>query len=121
VHRGEHCFVMLNAYPYASGHVMVAPYAHVASLSDLDDAQLLDLMRLTQRSLAALGAVYSPDGFNVGVNLGNVAGAGVEHHVHQHVVPRWAADNNFMAVTGDTRVLPQALEDSWNEMREAWN
>ena len=116
VARGEHCFVMLNAYPYNNGHVMVAPYAHVPSIEQLDDAGLLDLMHLTRRSLAAIRESYSPEGFNMGVNQGKVAGAGVEDHVHLHVVPRWAADTNFMPVIGNTRVLPQSLEDSYTTL-----
>jgi ATP adenylyltransferase len=120
VHRGERCFLILNAYPYNSGHLMVAPYRHAGSLEDLDEAELLELMTLTRRALAALRAAYRPDGFNLGVNLGEVAGAGFADHVHLHVVPRWSADANFMAVTGDTRVLPQALEDSWRELVRAF-
>ena len=112
VARGEHCVVMLNAYPYNNGHVMVSPYAHLPTIEELDDPTLLELMHLTRRSLEAIGEAYSPEGFNIGINHGKVAGAGVEGHVHQHVVPRWAADTNFMPVIGDTRVLPQSLEDS---------
>jgi ATP adenylyltransferase len=116
VTRGERCFVMLNAYPYNNGHVMVAPYEHLATIEDLDDDTLLDLMHLTQRSLQAIGEAYSPDGFNLGVNQGAVAGAGVADHVHLHVVPRWGADTNFMPVIGSTRVLPQSLDDSWETL-----
>jgi ATP adenylyltransferase len=116
--RGETCFVMLNAFPYNSGHLMVSPRRHVASLEALDGDELLELMTLTQRSLSALGETYGPDGFNLGVNEGEIAGAGFADHVHMHVVPRWAADNNFMAVTGDTRVLPQSLDDSYAALRE---
>jgi ATP adenylyltransferase len=113
LHRGERCFVMLNAYPYTSGHLMVSPDEHVDSLEALDGDTLLELMTLTQRSLAALRDAYSPEGFNLGVNQGKVAGAGVEDHVHLHVVPRWAGDTNFMPVVGGVRVLPQSLEDSY--------
>ena len=116
VTRGERCFVMLNAYPYNNGHVMVAPFEHLATIEDLDDDTLLDLMHLTQRSLQAIGEAYSPDGFNLGVNQGAVAGAGVADHVHLHVVPRWGADTNFMPVIGSTRVLPQSLDDSWEAL-----
>jgi ATP adenylyltransferase len=116
VTRGEHCFVMLNAYPYNNGHVMVAPYEHVPTIEDLDDDALLDLMHLSQRSLQAIREAYSPDGFNLGVNQGAVAGAGVADHVHLHVVPRWGADTNFMPVIGSTRVLPQSLDDSWETL-----
>jgi ATP adenylyltransferase len=113
LHRGERCFVMLNAYPYTSGHVMVAPNEHVDSLEPLDADTLLELMTLTQRSLAAIREVYGPEGFNLGVNQGKIAGAGIEDHVHLHVVPRWAGDTNFMPVVGGARVLPQSLEDSY--------
>jgi ATP adenylyltransferase len=120
VHRGEHSFVLLNAYPYANGHLMVAPYAHVSSIEELDEPALLELMTLTRRSLGVLREVYSPEGFNIGINQGKIAGAGFDDHVHQHVVPRWGADNNFMPVIGDTRVLPQSLDDSWNQISEAF-
>ena len=120
VFRGERCFVMLNAYPYNNGHLMVAPYRHVPSLENLDERELLEAMTLTQRALAALRDAYLPDGFNVGANLGEIAGAGFASHVHLHVVPRWAADNNFMPVIGDTRVLPQSLRDSYTALREAF-
>jgi ATP adenylyltransferase len=119
VARGEHCFAMLNAYPYNNGHLMVAPYEHVPSVEELADPPLLELMTLTQRTLAALRAVYGPEGFNIGINEGKVAGAGVEGHVHQHVVPRWGADTNFMPVIGDTRVLPQSLAESWAAISRA--
>ena len=116
VHRGEHCFVILNAYPYNNGHVMVAPYAHEPSIERLDEPALLELMTLAKRSLGILRDEYAPEGFNLGINQGKVAGAGVEDHVHLHVVPRWGADTNFMPVIGDTRVLPQVLSDSWKAL-----
>jgi ATP adenylyltransferase len=120
--RGERCFVMLNAFPYNSGHVMVSPLRHVASIENLGDDEALELMALSRRALRALRETYRPDGFNLGVNEGEVAGAGFAGHVHLHVVPRWAADSNFMAVTADTRVLPQSLDDSYQALRErfAW-
>jgi ATP adenylyltransferase len=117
LHRGERAFVVLNAYPYTSGHLMVAPNEHVDSLERLDGETLLELMRLTQRSLAAIRESYGPDGFNIGVNQGQVAGAGVEDHVHLHVVPRWAGDTNFMPVVGGARVLPQSLADSYDALK----
>lgn len=110
--RGERCFSMLNAYPYNNGHVMVAPYRHAPSIEDLEEPALLELMTLAQRSLAALREAYGPDGFNLGVNQGKIAGAGFDEHVHLHVVPRWSADTNFMPVIGSTRVLPESLESS---------
>ena len=117
LHRGERCLAMLNAFPYNSGHLMVAPRRHVPSISELEGDELLELMTLAQRALRALRDAYGPDGFNLGVNEGEIAGAGFADHVHLHVVPRWAADSNFMAVTGDTRVLPQALEDTYETLR----
>jgi ATP adenylyltransferase len=120
IHRGERAFVMLNAYPYTNGHVMVSPNVHVDSLEALDEPTLLELMTLTQRSMAATREAYAPDGFNLGVNQGKVAGAGVEDHVHLHVVPRWGGDTNFMPVVGDVRVLPQSLEDSYRALTASW-
>ena len=116
--RGERCFVMLNAFPYNSGHLMVSPFRHVASIGDLDDDESLELMALTRSALRALRETYHPGGFNLGVNEGEIAGAGFAGHAHLHVVPRWAADSNFMAVTGDTRVLPQSLDDSYRALRQ---
>jgi ATP adenylyltransferase len=110
VDRGERCFSILNAYPYAPGHVMIAPDRHVAGLDQLDDAELLELMRLAQRMVGAMKRAMTPDGFNAGLNLGKVAGAGIADHLHLHVVPRWEGDNSFMPVLADTRVIPQALE-----------
>jgi ATP adenylyltransferase len=117
LHRGERCLMMLNAFPYNSGHLMVSPHRHLASIEDLDAGELLELMTLAQRALRALRDAYHPHGFNLGVNEGEVAGAGFAGHVHLHVVPRWAADSNFMAVTGDTRVLPQSLQDTYRTLR----
>jgi len=119
VERGEHCFAMLNTYPYNNGHVMISPYRHVPSIEDLDAPVLGELMALAQRMLAALRGAYAPEGFNMGINQGKIAGAGFEDHVHLHVVPRWSADTNFMPVIGDTRVLPQSLDDSYSTLREA--
>jgi ATP adenylyltransferase len=120
VHRGDACYVILNAFPYTNGHVMVAPFEHVADLRGLDETAAGELVALTQRSLDAVESVYGPDGFNLGVNLGEVAGAGFAGHVHQHVVPRWKGDTNFMPVVGDTRVMPEALPDSWRKLRAAF-
>jgi ATP adenylyltransferase len=120
VAEGERCFVMLNAYPYTNGHVMVSPYEHVPSLEELDDTTMLELMTLVRRSLGAIRDAYGPEGFNIGVNQGKVAGAGIEEHVHMHVVPRWGGDTNYMPVTGGVRVLPQSLDDSLRELRAAF-
>ncbi len=120
VHRSERAFVLLNRFPYASGHLMIAPARHAGEFGELADEEALELHRLAARALGALRGVFSPDGFNLGWNIGRVAGAGVPDHVHLHVVPRWAADNNFMPVVGGTRVLPQSLEDSWRELSAAF-
>jgi ATP adenylyltransferase len=120
LHRDARCFAMLNAFPYNSGHLMISPDRHVASLADLDADESLALMRLVQRAIGAVRAAYRPDGLNIGVNEGKIAGAGFADHVHVHVVPRWEADSNFMAVTADTRVLPQSLEDSFATLRRAF-
>jgi ATP adenylyltransferase len=117
--RGRRCFTLLNAFPYAPGHLMVAPFRHVATLEDLDDEELTELMRLAQRGIAAQRAAMSPDGFNAGLNLGRVAGAGIADHLHLHVVPRWEGDNSFMPVLADIRVLPQALEATYQVLRRA--
>ena len=116
VQRGERCFVILNSFPYNNGHVMVAPYAHTPSIEDLGEPVVTEMMMLTQRSLKVLRDEYEPEGFNIGINQGRIAGAGVEEHAHLHVVPRWGADTNFMPVIGDTRVLPQVLSDSWKAL-----
>ena len=111
--------MILNAFPYNNGHVMIAPYEHTGALEDLADETVLELMQLTQRSIRALAATSTgPRASTSGVNQGKVAGAGVEDHIHQHVVPRWGADTNFMPVVGSTRVLPQSLADSYRALRE---
>ena len=120
VHRGERCFVILNKFPYTNGHLMVAPYEHAAAIQELDPETIAELMSLAQRGMNALETGYSPHGYNVGFNQGRVAGAGVEHHIHMHVVPRWGGDTNFMPVLGDTRVMNQTLEDSFKTVREAF-
>ena len=120
VYRGERCFVILNAYPYNNGHVMIAPFVHEPTIEPLDSATLAELMELAKRSAQTLREVYDPEGFNYGINQGKPAGAGIEEHVHMHVVPRWSGDTNFMPVIGNTEVLPQSLADSWHELREAF-
>jgi ATP adenylyltransferase len=119
VERGERCFALLNAFPYAPGHVMVAPNRHVGELGDLEDDELLESMQLASRMVGALQAAMAPHGFNVGLNLGKVAGAGIADHLHLHIVPRWEGDNNFMPVLGKTRVIPQALEETRKILLEA--
>jgi len=117
VHRGERCFVILNLYPYTNGHLMVAPFEHVGRLQDLDPEVLAELMDLAQQGMRRIEGAYGPEGFNVGLNQGRVAGAGVEGHIHLHVVPRWAGDTNYMPVLADTRVMPQSLEDSFDALK----
>lgn len=112
LHRGEKCFVILNKFPYTNGHLMVTPFEHVATLPELDPDVAAEMMELTQRAMGVLDDAYGPDGFNLGINQGRAAGAGVEHHIHLHVVPRWGGDTNFMPVLGDTRVMPQTPEQS---------
>ena len=118
--RGDRAFVLLNRFPYASGHLMVAPYRHVGELDDLDDAEALELHRLTASSLEALRSVYTPDAFNVGWNLGAVAGGSITGHLHEHVVPRWSGDTNFMPVLADVKVIPEHLLATRDKLRAAW-
>ena len=115
--RDRTCFALLNKYPYNGGHLMVVPYKEVADLHGLTDEELADLWKLTRRCLAALTAVMKPDGFNVGINLGKVAGAGIAEHLHIHVVPRWNGDTNFMPVLANTTVLPEALKEIAAKLR----
>jgi ATP adenylyltransferase len=116
VHRGERAFVILNLFPYTNGHLMVAPFEHVGRLQDVDPEVIAEMMDLAKQAMSRLEAVYDPEGFNIGVNQGRVAGAGVEGHIHLHVVPRWAGDNNYMPVLADTRVMPQSLEESYDAL-----
>jgi len=120
LHRGEVAFALLNRFPYASGHLMVAPVRHVGEYAALSDEEALEIHRLATAGLEALASAYSPHGYNLGWNLGRVAGAGIVDHVHLHVVPRWAGDTNFMPVLADVRVLPEALTESARRLREAW-
>jgi ATP adenylyltransferase len=120
VHRGKRAFVVLNKYPYASGHLMVAPNRHEAEFGDLEANEALEVHELAAAGLAALAETMRPQGFNVGWNLGRIAGAGVVDHVHLHVVPRWAGDTNFMPVLADVKVLPEALEATRRKLTQAW-
>jgi ATP adenylyltransferase len=121
VARGKVCFVVLNLYPYNSGHLMVVPYRHVSSYDELSEDETVELATLTQRSLRAVRHASGAQGFNVGMNLGSVAGAGIAAHLHQHVVPRWGGDTNFMPVVGHTKVLPQLLPDTRELLARAWD
>ena len=118
--RGRTCAVLLNRYPYNNGHLMIAPLRHAAGLTDLTAAERHEMMDLADEAIRALRAVIRPEGFNVGVNLGKAAGAGLDRHVHLHVVPRWSGDTNFMPVTAGVKVIPQALDDLWARLRKAF-
>ena len=118
MYRGKLSYIILNAFPYNPGHVMVVPYRHVPTLELLDDNEGLELFQLVQLSLKVLREVYNPDGFNIGVNIGKVAGAGIESHVHIHIVPRWSGDTNFMPVFGNVKVIPEALEDTYEKIKK---
>lgn len=117
LHRGEHAFIILNAYPYSNGHLMVVPYRHTASMEDFTDAELLEVMHLTRVGLRALSAAFAPQGYNLGVNMGRVAGAGIADHLHWHIVPRWNGDTNFMPVLGDVRVIPESLATVYDRLK----
>ncbi len=114
--RGERCFVMLNKYPYINGHLLISPRRHVSQLEDLDAEETAELMETVRDSVRRLKEAYGPDGLNLGMNLGKVAGAGVEEHLHFHLLPRWNGDNNFMAVLAETRVLSESLADTWKTL-----
>jgi ATP adenylyltransferase len=120
VMRGERAFIILNKYPYTSGHIMVAPLAHKASIEDLDPATRAEMMELTAQFMGVLRKVYHPQAFNVGMNIGEAAGAGVPGHVHIHIVPRWNGDTNFMSTVGEVRVLPETLEQTYTRIAGAY-
>jgi ATP adenylyltransferase len=119
VHRGQHCFVILNAFPYTPGHVMIVPYAHLDELQKLPAEAANEMIALSQRMETVLRELYHPDGINLGMNIGKAAGAGIAGHIHMHVLPRWVADANFVSVIGETRVLPEMLDVTWKRMKEA--
>jgi diadenosine tetraphosphate (Ap4A) HIT family hydrolase len=120
VWRGSLCFAILNAFPYTSGHLLVMPYREVGELEDLTADEAAELWGAVRDAVVALKRAYSPQGVNVGLNLGEAAGAGVPGHVHVHVLPRWTADSNFMTAVAEARVLPEALGDTWRKLRDAW-
>ena len=117
IHRAEQHFLVLNLYPYTSGHLMIVPYDHVARLSDLSSASRAEMFELAAKLERLLGEVYDPDGINLGMNLGECAGAGIVDHLHMHAVPRWCGDTSFMTVTGGTRVLPEDLHETWHKLQ----
>jgi ATP adenylyltransferase len=121
VARGARAFVLLNKFPYSSGHLLVAPVRHTPGLRDLDDDEIVELHRLASQGIEALAATYAPEGYNLGWNLGQIAGAGVLDHVHLHVVPRWGGDTNFMPVLADVKVLPEHLVETRRRLSEAWS
>jgi ATP adenylyltransferase len=119
VYRGEHCFVILNTYPYTSGHVMVVPYAHLDELQKLPASAAAEMIELSKKMEGTLREVYKPDGVNLGMNIGKAAGAGIAGHIHMHVLPRWIADANFISVVGETRILPETLESTYLKIKAA--
>lgn len=121
LHKSKHSFVILNLFPYNTGHLMIAPYKHTSRLSDLNDDEWLDIVGLLNLSIKLLEEVYKPQGFNIGMNLGRVAGAGIEEHLHIHIVPRWSGDTNFMPLISNTKVIPESLEDTYNKLRQKLN
>jgi len=120
VYRGPRAFVILNRYPYTSGHLMVVPYKHLPSLDLLDAEIRAEMMELTTKAIQVLRKIYTPQGFNIGINIGKAAGAGITEHVHMHIVPRWGGDTNFMSSLANTRVLPESLEETYTRVRQEW-
>ena len=120
VKRGKDCFAILNRYPYTSGHLMVVPFAHVSSIELLTPEVRAELFEMVNHAIGVLREVYHPDGFNVGINMGEAAGAGIAEHAHVHIVPRWAGDTSFMSTVGETRVIPEELGVTWQRIHDAW-
>ncbi len=120
VHRGEHCFVILNRYPYTSGHLMIVPYNHVSKLTSVSAAGASEMMELARRAEQVLEAVYHPEGLNMGMNFGSAAGAGIAQHIHLHMLPRWSGDANFMTTVANTRIIPEALDDTYEKLSRAF-
>lgn len=118
--QAEHCYICLNAFPYSSGHLLILPYAHLDSLAKLPVEAANEMIALAKRAELALRHTYNPSGLNMGLNLGEAAGAGIAEHLHLHALPRWSGDNNFMAVLAETRILPEMLDQSWERLREAF-
>ena len=121
LYRGKYSFIILNRYPYSNGHVMVAPLRHTGNFEELKKEELQEIFTLSQKLIAALKKVYNPQGFNLGINLGRCAGAGLIDHLHLHIVPRWEGDTNYMLVTGNTKVIPESLEEGYKQIKKALN
>ena len=121
IHRGERCFVLLNLFPYTSGHLMIAPYEHVDSLAKVNEDAALEMMRLARAAERHLRDTYKPQGLNMGMNLGECAGAGIAEHIHMHVLPRWIGDSNFMTTIGETRVMPEDLTETYRRLKAAFS
>ena len=120
IYRGKKAYIMLNRYPYNNGHVMVIPYGHFSEMSELSDEEMLEIMKLLDLSVKVLKSKFSSDGFNIGINLGRTAGAGIDDHIHFHVVPRWNGDTNFMPVIGGTKIISQSLKESWEILKKGF-
>ncbi|MBE0409753.1 MAG: HIT domain-containing protein [Anaerolineales bacterium] len=120
VFRGKQAYLILNRFPYTSGHLMVVPYEHHSELEDLDEETRAEIMEMASRATQVLKEIYRPEGFNVGINIGEAAGAGITEHIHLHIVPRWQGDTNFMSTLGQTRVLPESLEDTYQQVKKIW-
>lgn len=118
LYRGEHNFIIMNKYPYNNGHLMIVPYRHISEFEALNEAESREVMNLLFKAIRALKAAIHPEGFNVGVNVGKIAGAGIDQHLHFHVVPRWTADTNFMPVVGQTKVISEGLWETWGKIKE---
>jgi ATP adenylyltransferase len=120
-YRGEHVFMILNRFPYTSGHVMCVPYAHVNRLHAMSQDARVEMMEMSTKAVDVLQTVYKPEGFNLGLNLGEMAGAGLADHLHMHIVPRWGGDTNFISTIGETRVLPESLAETYDRVKNAWD
>jgi ATP adenylyltransferase len=120
LYRGQYVFVTLNLYPYNNGHLMIVPYTHAAHLVDLSDEAAAEIMQVTQMAIRVLRTAYNPQGFNIGMNIGSAAGAGIAEHLHQHIVPRWSGDTNFMTVLGSTRTIPEWIDETYQRLSPLW-